>query len=235
MLKILFLLLLFSPSIAAKQEVTLGVVLFEPFSMIDSETNECIGEAINITKRILSEYNVDVEVVCANASRIYKLIENAEVDFSINVKTTNALANNVEFIDQPFTNLRLNLYSRISDSKQRTVAAIRGFDYNGHRLNLTQEGYEFIDLPNALSAARLFDLKRAENLISYAGPVEYYVKNKILTLDNNILIIPLGSITTHYAIAKKSPQIRLLKKVLNDYAKKHSFEYFAESERLIEN
>lgn len=232
MLKILLFSLLLSSSVVAKQKVVFGIVLFEPFSTFDLKTNTCVGNAIDITRRILSEYDIHLEVICANASRVYRMLEKAEVDFTINVKTTKVLANTVDFIELPFTKLELNLYTRNIRSNQFTVASIRGFDYNGYRQSLSQKGYEFIDLPNALSAARLFNLKRTENLISYAGPVEYYVKNKTLTLDESILITPLDSVDSHYAIGKESPHILLLKNVLNDYAENHNFDYFVESGQL---
>lgn len=232
MLKYLIIFLLFSSSVASKPKVVLGVLLFEPFSAIDPKTNSCVGKVIDITKQILSEYEIDVAVVCANASRIYRMIENAEVDLTINVKTTTALAENAEFIDLPFRKLELNLYTRIAAAQRRTVAAIRGFDYNGYRLTLSHKGYEFIDLPNALSASRLFEKGRAVNLISYSGPVDYFVKNNTLTIDEKILITPLDSTTSHYAISKKSSHIQVLLQAFNDYAKKHNFDYFVESGRL---
>jgi polar amino acid transport system substrate-binding protein len=235
MFRIVLFLLFFGTPVAATQKVVLGTILFEPFSTIDPNTNTCVGTAIDITRRILSEYDFDLEVVCANASRIYRMVENSEVDFTINVKTTSALAKNVEFIEQPFRKLELNLYTRIASSQRHTVAAIRGFDYNGYRKSLLEKGYEFIDLPNSISASRLFNIGRVENLISYSGPVEYYVKNHVLTIDDSILITPLDEITSHFAISKKSIHIQLLKGAFNDYANTHAFEYFVESGRLTVN
>lgn len=87
--------------------------------------------------------------------------------FTINIKSTKALANLVEFSKTPFRKLVLNLYSHSDAKNFSTISAVRGFDYQGYREKYAKEGVEFIDLPSTISAIRVFIKRRSNHLLSY--------------------------------------------------------------------
>jgi polar amino acid transport system substrate-binding protein len=225
---LIYLFLVLSTPISARQNVTLGILVFPPHSKLDEVTNECVGRFVTITKKILAEYAINIDVVCAPPIRIYRLLENADVDFTINVKSTKALPKNIVFVDTPFDTLRLDLYTHKNTQFNKSVAAIRGFSYHGFRTSLTEQGYEFFDLPNSISAIQLFLKKRTRHLISYRSPVEYYIEEKKLNIKDDVSVSHLVDVPTYYAISGQSPHLKKLQAAFDDYASKHQVRFFEE-------
>ena len=225
---LVLLVLLTSFSSLGEELATFGAIVFPPHTTFDDKTKECVGDSIISTRHILRQYDIEMDVVCASAIRIYKLIESGKVDITINVKSTNALKHNVTFINTPYQSLSLALYSHESIASQRTISAIRGFDYHGQRQRLLANGFEFVDLPNSLSALQVFVKRRSSHLISYQGPAEYYLREFTEKLQEPLMVTPLLSVDTHYAISKKSLYTAKLQAAFNDYAQKHKFDYFRE-------
>jgi polar amino acid transport system substrate-binding protein len=225
---LMFLLLLLSTSISAKVNVTLGILVFPPHSRLDEVTNECVGRFISITEKILAEYAINLDVVCAPPIRIYRLLEHADVDFVINIKSTKALPKDIVFVDTPFNTLSLSLYTRKNSQSEKSIAAIRGFGYHGFRTKLTAQGYEFIDLPTSISAIRLFLKKRTNHLISYRSPVDYYVQEKKLNIKEGVSVLPLIEVPTYYGISAQSPHLEKLHAAFDDYASKHQLTFFGQ-------
>jgi polar amino acid transport system substrate-binding protein len=224
--KLIFLFLFLCTPISAKESVTLGILVFPPHSRIDELTNECVGAFITITEKILAEYAINVDAVCAPPIRIYRMLENADVDFTINIKSTTALPKDIVFVDIPFSTLNLDLYSHKNAQSIKSVAAIRGFSYDGFRTKLLAQGYEFFDLPTSISAIQLFLKKRTNHLISYRAPVDYYIQEKKLNIKDSISILPLIDVPTYYGISSKSPHLEKLKAALDDYATKYQLTFF---------
>jgi polar amino acid transport system substrate-binding protein len=215
-----------SSSLCAAEQVTMGVLLFPPDITIDEKTKRCVGRNIDITRKLLLEYGVTMQVVCASPMRIYRMIEDSEVDLTINIKSTKALASHVEFSKVPFRKLVLNMYSH-SDAKEfSTISAVRGFDYQGYRENYSKEGFEFIDLPSTISAIQVFIKHRSDYLLSYESPVLNFTNEKKLLIPDTVSVTPLLEIDTFYAISNKSIYLDKLKYIFNDYALKHNAHYF---------
>ena len=210
----------------AKQTVTLGTLVFPPMARVDQQSNKCVGHFVTITKKILAAYAINIDVICAPPIRIYRLLENAKVDFTINIKSTKAMPKDMVFVDTPFSTLSLDLYAHKDTVLTRSVAAIRGFSYHGFREELTAQGYEFFDLPTSISAIQLFLKKRTSHLISYRSPVDYYIQEKKLNLKDNVIIKPLVDVPTYYAISGNSPHLEKLQAAFNDYASKHQLSFF---------
>ena len=208
--------------------MTLGILVFPPHSILDEVTNECVGRFVTITKKILAEYAINIDVVCAPPIRIYRLLENAKVDFTINIKSTKALPKGIVFVDTPFSTLRLDLYAHKNAKSRRSVAAIRGFGYHGFRQRLTAQGYDFFELPTSISAIQLFLKKRTSHLISYRSPVDYYIQENKLNVKDDISVLPLVEVPTYYAISGQSPYLETLQAAFDDYASKHQLTFFDE-------
>ncbi|MFT6990584.1 MAG: polar amino acid transport system substrate-binding protein [Paraglaciecola sp.] len=68
-----------------------------------------MGRFISITKKVLAEYDINVDVVCAPPVRIYRFLKSTDVDFTINIKSTQALPKDIVFVDTPFNTLNLDL------------------------------------------------------------------------------------------------------------------------------
>lgn len=99
---------------------------------------------------------------------MYLLLDKGEVDFSINIKTTAAISKMHQFVEPAYMPLQLMLYSHPLSSlapQDKTVAAIRSFDYLGQRQQLVQQGYQVIDVPDSVSAVQLFLHQRTQHLI----------------------------------------------------------------------
>ena len=225
---LMFLLLLLSTPISANNNVTLGILVFPPHSRLDELTNKCMGRFITITEKILAEYDINVDAICAPPIRIYRLLEHADVDITINIKSTKALPKDIVFVETPFSTLSLDLYSHKNAQSTKSIAAIRGFSYHGFRTKLTEQGYEFFDLPTSISAIQLFLKKRTSHLISYRSPVDYYVAEKNLKIEDDVTVLPLVTVPTYYGISGRSPHLEKIQAAFDDYASKHQLKFFDE-------
>jgi polar amino acid transport system substrate-binding protein len=211
---------------AEQQIVTLGASLFPPSAYIDKSTGKCVGENIDITSKILANYNIKLEVVCTLPARMYRLVKNSRVDFTVNVKSTRALSPYVEFVAPPIKKLVINLYRYGTNSEFKTISAIRGFDYNGSRQTLADQNYQFFDLPTAESALQIFLMRRSDALISYQSNVAHLKLQNTIIFPKEITVTPLLEVDAYYGITKGSANFDLLRHVLSDYAEQHKLEYF---------
>jgi polar amino acid transport system substrate-binding protein len=225
-LAVVLLVFLSIPSVQASTELTMGVVWFPPDVILDEKTKECVGRNITITRAILLKYDIKINVICASPLRIYRMIESEEIDFTINIKSTEALTKYVEFSDIPFRKIILNLYTHNEPNQNKTISMVRGFDYQGYRQRYSDEGFDFIDLPNTISAIRVFMKGRSHYMLSYESPVEHYLATNNITMKNTVSITPLLEIDSYYGVAKHSPHRHELMQAFSDYAVKHHAQYF---------
>ena len=214
------------PNVQAEAELTMGVVLFPPDVTIDEKTKECVGSAITATKDLLLEFGVKVHVVCAPPQRIIRLLQNKQIDFTISVKSDEILSKHVVYSEIPFRKVKVNPYIRNELKQFKTISAVRGFEYQGYRKKFSQEGIEFIDLPNTVPAIQVFLKGRSEALISYESPFKAYMDSNHLAMPTTDSITPLLDIDAYYSVAKRSPHRNKLLQVFRDYATKHQTQYF---------
>jgi polar amino acid transport system substrate-binding protein len=206
----------------ASSPVTLGAVLFPPDTMLDEQTSECIGSVIDVTKKILAEHGQEVDVICAPPSRIYQLMKEGEVDFTVNVKTTDSLPPQTSFVDTPFRKIEVELYSYINTEFRNDIAAIKDFSYHGYRNNLTQQDYTFFDMPTGISAIQFFIKNQTGNLLAYSSTVDYYINVKNLDIRDKISSQAMIEVNSHYAISNNSPSKQKLLEIFNNYAREHN-------------
>jgi polar amino acid transport system substrate-binding protein len=219
----------------ANEVVTMGGHYFPPYIVSDESGESCGGEAVDLTRLILAEVNIDMQLVCASPARIFKLLTSGEVDFTINIKSTLALSEGVVFVDPPYIQLKLMLYenSQVEQGEfVKAVAAIRGFDYHGFRQNLTERGYRFIDMPDSISAVKMFLAGRSSGLISYQAPYNYYLNTHKWLHHNNSSAVSLTSVDSHYVISAQSPMKERLRQALVKYASKHKLQYYQNASSL---
>ncbi len=200
-------------------EISLGLLIFPPHVVINPQTGECEGFAIDTVRTLLPEFKVTP--TCAPPARIFKLIESGDIDMTINIKSTPAVRRFVEFVDPPYTLLELKLYGHRGQTTPGSISAIRGFDYHGERARLIADGYVFVDLPNALSAVSMFTRERTDYLLSYAAPTTqmqvYFPKD---TVSQTLLSVP-----THLAISKISSHRHAIKAAIQVYITEHDITY----------
>ena len=187
----------------------IGLTDFKPYSSLNPETGLCAGSAVQIAKQLMSEYNYNVEGVCASPTRIFRLITNGQIDLALNIKSTVAINDKVTFTQVPFTSLVLNLYTqRNLRDNNKFIAVIRGYDYDGYKRKFGDEGFEFIEVPDNEDAIRLFMNKRVNYLLAYEAPFKHYLKEleaKDLSFtQTNYNKQQLSSVDTYYAISKAS-------------------------------
>ena len=216
----------FLPEAQAEQKsVTLGASLFPPSAYIDPVSGKCVGENIDVATEVLSHYDIKLEVVCTLPARMYRLVKNAEVDFTVNVKSTRVLKPYVEYIEPPLKTLVINLY-QYKDSNVKTISAVRNFDYNGVRQTLLDEHYQFVDLPTPEAALQMFLKRRVDALISYQSNVTFLTTQNALMLPSDVTVAPQFKVNAYFGIAKGSEHFELLKTVFSDYAEKREVKYF---------
>lgn len=206
----------------ASSPVTLGAVLFPPDTMLDEQTSECIGSVIDVTKKILAEHAQEVDVICAPPSRIYQLMNQGEVDFTVNIKTTDSLPAQISFVDTPFRKIEVKLYSYINTKFKKDIAAVKDFSYHGYRDNLIKQGYQFFDMPTGISAIQFFIKNQSGNLLAYSSTVDYYIYVKDLDIRDKISSQAMTEVSSHYAISTNSPFKQQLLDIFNNYAREHN-------------
>jgi len=222
----LVLTILFSGFLAAKEPLAInfGVAIFKPYSSIDQDTGECVGIGFAVTEKLLQPKSIQINRSCAAPARMYRSLSSGTIDLSLNIKSTMAIQDKVTFTSIPFEALVLNFYTNPDhDQADKRIAAIRGYDYNGFRATLTQQGFEFIDVSDSDDAIRLFANNRTKYLLSYRGPFEDYTvnqksNNETLTLTNAQTEL-LVAIPTYFAISKASAHHDVLVNVFSDIEK----------------
>lgn len=219
---------MFSCITKAADRPTIGLLLMSPYTVYDEKTNLCKSEALKVTKKILLAYSMDLSAICAPPVRIYQLMQNGELDFTINIKSTKSLNENTLFVDTPYRILQLNLYTHKELSSRKEIASVRGFNYEGHRNNFQEDGFKFIDVPDSLSSIKIFLRKRTSHLISYEAPIIHYLNENKKVLGSDITISPIVSVTSHYAISHTSPYKEKLLSIFVDYAKEHNVSTFSD-------
>ena len=207
-------------STSTKLIAKLGVVVFPPYTTVDSD-NDCVGPYINAAEKLFAGSNIRLNVICAPAARIYRMLEKNEIDFTINVKSTGGLSGRVDFYPIPFSSLELALY-KYRQAKEKTVSGIRAFDYNGYRQKLVSEGFSFIDVPTAQDAIELFVRGRSRYLISYKAPYEHYISTNSIALYPAVSKTELERIPTFFAISNISPVRRRISNWLDQIVYEHS-------------
>jgi len=220
---LLVLTILFSNFLSAKETLTInfGTAIFKPYSSINETTGECAGISFDATKKLLQTYPFEIEISCAAPARIYRSLSSGKIDLSLNIKSTTALQDKVTFTAIPFDALMLNFYTnRDKNQVDKRIAAIRGYDYNGYRKQLIEQGFTFVDVSNSEDAIRIFANKRTKYLLSYKGPFEDYTanqksQNELLTLTNAHTKL-LVSVPTYFIISKASLHYDALVKAFSE-------------------
>ncbi len=200
-----------------KQSLTLGVIVFPPLSMKMDGSDECVGEAIDTTRKIFSKYHYEVKIICAPTMRIIKMLETGDVDLTINVKGLPLLEPHINYVEPRFNNVLLRLYQheKIIEPK---VAGVRGFNYLGHREILVQEGYEFIDVASVEDAIGIFLKERTKALIIYKRPYENYIQRKLNGIfPDDVVFSDVKTLSTHYGVSKRSKNHDKIIKLLSDH------------------
>ena len=205
------------PLLKDEQTIVFGAVVFPPTTYIDKESGECIGRGISLTKQIFENANITIKVICAPAARIYKLLELGAVDLTINVKSTEALQNIVQFIDHPVGQLNIGIYKHADMASAKSVAAIRGFDYHGVRALLEDRAHTFFDVPSATDAITLFLRRRTSHLVSYVGPFNAFIASSDFEMPLSLSIEYIGKANTYYAVSTASDNVAIVTDILEAY------------------
>lgn len=206
---IAILLSLTTVSVHSKTPIKIGLTGFKPYSHLDPASGKCEGTAVTTTQALLSPYNFEITATCASPARNFRSMSNGVVDLSLNIKSTSALYDKGTFTSIPFGKIYLNLYTNVGASdRTRQIAAVRGYEYNGFRHALIEQGYEFIDVANSKDAIRLFAHHRTTYLLAYQGPFADYLDKHASKGDklepDTYEVERLTSIPTHYVISKAS-------------------------------
>ena len=193
-------------SVFAQEEVktvTLGIVVFPPLVIKESETGRCYGEVVEMSSKLLKQLGYEMSIECIPPIRLFERVKQGEIDLTVNVKGTAALDDHATFIDKPVTNLTLMRVTNNARLNEKSIAGIRGYDYVGERIRLVEEGYEFVDMPSSVDSIKFFLFDRTANLITYERPFYYFLGDNELN-DRTSSITLKKNIPTFFAVSLQS-------------------------------
>ncbi|MDP4985081.1 hypothetical protein [Pseudoalteromonas tunicata] len=161
-------LLIVSPTLMANkhQTVTFGLYDFPPDIIINAK-GQCDGPAVKQLKKLFMFTSLSLNINCVDPARLYKLFAKGEVDMLLNIASTKALIGQSTVIQPQFHYINLAIASNKNLPDSRTISAIRSYDYEGHRILLSDQGFKFVDLKNGPDALELFALGRVAHHIGY--------------------------------------------------------------------
>jgi polar amino acid transport system substrate-binding protein len=216
---------------SGKQNIIFGMGVFSPGYIIDPETGRCTGRLIDTLNQIFSGSDFRLMFICTSPSRVYRMIENGEIDFTVNVTVTAQLEGLVTFVMPPYRDLNISLFTHKNSKPSKIISAVRGYQYNGQRKRLQEQGFEFYDLPDTASALRFFIKKRSTYLLSYQAPIIYMLNQKFSNIKHEIVEENISTLPTYFAITNKSKMFQQIKKTLEDYVLKQDREYFLDDDK----
>ena len=190
--------------------LTFGLYPFPP-DVTQNQSGECEGPAVAQLKKLFLFSEQPLKILCVTPARLYKLFANGEVDMLLNIASTKALQGQSVIVKPQFHYINLAFATNKAMAEQKTVSAIRGYNYEGQREVLEQRGYEFVELKNGVDALELFALGRVAHHIGYIQHKEMlnFHDTKHLKLDqiefNSLELIP-----TYIHISKKSPHLETI-------------------------
>ncbi len=227
-------ILLYCASVDAQLEkkITIGLVIFTSLTLQESDNGDCSGPAVRISSTLFTQAGFDADIYCAPAARLYTLIKEGKVDVTINVNSTSAIKQHVDFHHIPFAKLKVALLTNLSLAELNTVSAIRGFDYHGVRNKLLEQDFTFVDLPDGNDAVRVFLRGRTGGLLTYMRPYRYLIARSTLPIPENIHIEEMLEIETYYGVSKSSRWHDDILSALNTYTEKNNISRFSGVETL---
>jgi polar amino acid transport system substrate-binding protein len=218
--------LLLSFGSKGKPTLTFGIGVFPRDVVVDPESGRCKGHLIDIVNKVFAESDLHLNIVCAPISRIYRMFANGEIDLTITSKTIPQLQGLVTFVSPPYRELHLSLFSHQNNKPDKTISAVRGYQYNGQRKRLQELGFEFYDLPDISSALRFFMKKRSAYLLSYRTSIIILLNKHPYKFEHHIIEKKVDTLTTYFAISNKSAIFEQIKSALHLYAKKQENRHF---------
>ncbi len=218
--------LLMSVSSNSKQNITFGMGVFPPAYVVDLETGRCSGSLTDTLNKIFTGSGFSLTLICASPSRVYRMIENGEIDLTINITATDQLEGLVTFVTPPYQDLSISLFTHKNSQSSKVISAVRGYQYNGQRKRLQNLGFEFYDLPDTASSLRFFMKKRSTYLLSYQVPIIYMLNQKHNNVKHEIVEEKISSLPTYFAITNTSKMFEQIKNILDDYVTKHEKKHF---------
>ena len=76
--------------------------VFPPGYIIDPDTGLCSGRLIDTLNKIFTGSDLRLNFICTSHSRVYRMIENGEIDLTVNVTVTAQLEGLVSFVTPPY-------------------------------------------------------------------------------------------------------------------------------------
>jgi hypothetical protein len=210
----------------ALDTVVMGVHHFPPDFIVSADGKNCGGAGVELARAILAAAALTLETRCVMPARMYLLMERGEIDLTINIKSTEALANQPApvFVEPPYMALQLVLYSHKKTSQAPTddsISAIRAFDYHGQRKRLTAQGHQFVDVADAGKAIEVFLHQRTEHLLTYEGPFRAYLQQHNPGMLDHLERRAIDSIPTYFVVSGKSQHQTKVVNAIEQYARKH--------------
>ena len=66
--------------------VTLGIVVFPPLVIKDSETGRCYGEIVEMSSKILKQFGYNIKIECIPPIRLFERVKKGEIDITMSYK-----------------------------------------------------------------------------------------------------------------------------------------------------
>ena len=206
-------------------QVIVSLIVFPPF-IYQEKGDACFGNAVDELNNIFTEPQFSLILYCSSPARVYKDFTQDNADITISIKSTSTLGEDVFYSNKPYETLNIVLISR-SSGKASTIAAIRGYTYQGHRQKLEDSGYKFKEFSKSSAACTAFLRGGTDSFISYEQPFEYYLnirreREDLGKLNTTFTKTTLSKVKTYFVVNKKSEHARLMIDKINAYFNKQS-------------
>ena len=208
----------------------MGLHNFPP-EIVVHDDGSCGGPGLVLSQVVFADFGMKVEPVCITPARMYLLLDSGDIDFSINIRSTEKLSRQHLAVAPPYSELQLVMYSHLPRStapRDNSVAAIRAFDYQGQRNLLLQRGYHFIDLPDSVSASQFFLHQRSQHLLTYDGPFRALLQAQNPAQLKDLQRKAITSIDTFYILSARSAHQQAMQQAIQAFAKKHRCRYLSQ-------
>lgn len=207
----------------------MGLHNFPPEIVVNAD-GSCGGPGLELSRKVFATLGMQVEPVCITPARMFLLLDSGDIDFSINIKSTQKLSRQHLAAATPYSELQMAMYSHPPRSKaprDNSVAAIRAFDYQGKRQQMLQRGYQFVDLPDSITATQFFLQQRSQHILTYDGPFRAYLQTHNPEVLKDLQRQAITSIDTFYVLSARSPHQQAMLQAVQIFAKKHHCRYLS--------
>ncbi len=205
---------------ASAQKLTLGILDFPPFYIVEKE--KIGGEFLQVMEKIATRAGFEYQVQGYPSRRLFKLLSEGEVNFYVGIKGIETYDKDVLYSDMPVSEIRMTVFStktlddinNIHSLKNKSVIVIAGFTYGGFRKDFLEKPENNVTLLEAIdheAGLRMLNAHRADLMLHYWSPINAYLESyRVPGLEMKAIQI----LDCYIIVPKKTPQAEAVMEAL---------------------